>query len=591
MPILRRSFRDTMWKWLVTFMLLLLFSCAALAEGLSFTVYPATVRPGKMERISFSAPSDGEARLELLLPTGERYSVIRESVSASAGVNHLTWDGTDAAGTDIPAGAYLLSVALNGESAVQPITVGEPSPRILSLSAGQTLASGDALPLSVQANEPRTLTLSVKAAENDTLITVLSRAVPAAESAGSWDGMIDGSPIAPGEYAVQFSLTDETGYTGTAQRISLTVTPGIAAVLSDPTPEPMQETMIPSARAPMDGESNYWTLPIGEFDEAAIWEVMMQPMTVISEKGKDQREVYRLRATPDNTVSKENVVGEITYESQGVHILETLDNGWTLVEAYNSSYGPNCASRRGYGVTDDLIQGYVKTSLLKTITPRTEYGLLIDKVEQRMYIFSEGKCIGSLLVSTGLNNSKQSWNETPSGEFVMISKMGGFAAGNLWCAYGMRVNGGCAIHEVPYIGNADTPAASRDYSSTVKMLGQKASHGCIRVQKAANEQGQNIKWLWDNIKVNTKVLIWDDTGRNRPYPADDDYPLYYNPDGGKYYHEDQYCPGVKSRFLPMTEFTYGELDTGAFAKLTPCAKCTTIMRKSQIDAMNAEANK
>ena len=25
--------------------------------------------------------------------------------------------------------------------------------------------------------------------------------------------------------------------------------------------------MIPSAHAPMDGESNYWTLPIGEFDD------------------------------------------------------------------------------------------------------------------------------------------------------------------------------------------------------------------------------------------------------------------------------------------------------------------------------------
>lgn len=594
MPILRRSFWDTMWKWLVTLMLLLLVSCAALAEGLGFTVYPETVRPGKIERISFSAPSDGEARLELLLPTGESCSVIRESVSVSAGVNHLTWDGADAAGADIPAGAYLLSVTLNGESAVQPITVGEPSPRILSLSAGQTLVSGEAWPLAIQVNEPGTLTVSVKAAESEAWITVLSREVPAGESAGSWDGMIDGTPIAPGEYAVQFSLTDASGYTGTAQRISLTVISAAVTAAPAATPEPAAETMIPSAHAPMDGEYNYWTLPIGEFDEAAIWEIMMQPLVVIDSskvKGKDQRDVYQLRKTPDNASGKDNIVGEITYDSQGLHILETLDSGWTLVEAYNSSYGPDCASRRGYGVTDDLIQGYVKTSLLKTITPRTEYGLLIDKVEQRMYIFSEGKCIGSLLVSTGLNNAKQSWNETPSGEFVMISKMGGFPAGNLWCAYGMRVNGGCAIHEVPYIGNADTPAANRDYSSTVKLLGQKASHGCIRVQKAANEQGQNIKWLWDNLKVNTKVLIWDDTGRNRPYPVTDDHPLYYNPDGGKYYHEDQYCPSVKSRFLPMTEFTYGELDTGAFAKLTPCSKCTTIMRKSQIDAMNAEANK
>jgi hypothetical protein len=48
---------------------------------------------------------------------------------------------------------------------------------------------------------------------------------------------------------------------------------------------------------------------------------------------------------------------------------------------------------------------------------------------------------------------------------------------------------------------------------------------------------------------------------------------------------------VKSRFLPLTAFTYGELDSGSFAKLTPCPKCASIMRKSQIDAMNAEAAK
>ena len=578
-------------KWLAALLLLLLFPCAALAEGLGFTVSPDVIRPGKIERISFSAPAAGDARLDLLLPTNQDFAVIREGIAVSEGVNHLTWDGTDLSGREIPSGEYLLRLTFNGESVSKPLTVGEPSPRILSLSAGQTSASGEAWPLAISVNIPGTLTISLKAADSDAWITVLSREVPAGQSAGSWDGMVDGSPIAPGEYTAQFSLTDASGFTGTALRLSLTVTAAAGADLPAPTTEPVQETMIPSAHAPAEGESNYWTLPIGDFNEEAIWEVMMQPLTVISEKGKGQKDVYRLRRTPDNTVSKENVVGEITYESQGVHILETRDDGWTLVEAYNSSYGPDCASRRGYGVTDDLIQGYVKTSLLKTIIPRTDYGLLIDKCEQRLYIFSEGKCIGSLLVSTGLNNAKQSWNETPSGEFVMISRMGGFAAGNLWCAYGMRINGGCAIHEVPYIGNADTPADRRDYSSTVKMLGQKASHGCIRVQKAANEQGQNIKWLWDNIKVNTKVLIWDDTGRIRPYPAADDYELYYNPNGGQYYHEDQYCASVKSRFLPLTAFTYGELDTGAFAKLTPCPKCASIMRKSQIDAMNAEANK
>ncbi|MDO5325115.1 MAG: L,D-transpeptidase family protein [Clostridia bacterium] len=579
------------------FVLLLFLPFGALAQELGFTVVPASMRPGKVERISFSSPVGGQGRLELLSFSGELRCVLRESFAVAEGVNHLTWDGLDEAGDPVAAGEYTLCVTVDGTSAEQALSVGEPSPQILKLSAPDTMIGGEWV-FTVTVNQLGMLNVRMKAEGAAEWNFVLSEMVPGGESELVWNGLMNGVSAAAGRYAVQFSLTDDSGFSGTAQQISLTIDGDAAEAQreteSEAEPEIPEETrvMIPSAVTTRDQEFNYWTLPIGDFNEEAIWEVMMQPLTVIVENGKSQKDVYRLRATPDATVSKENVVGEITYESQGVHILETLDNGWTLVEVYNSSYGPDCASRRGYGVTDDLIRGYVKTSLLKTITPRTDYGLLIDKLAQKMYIFSEGKCIGELLVSTGLNNSKQSWNETPSGEFVMISRMGGFAAGNLWCAYGMRVNGGCAIHEVPYIGNADTPAANRDYSSTVKQLGQKASHGCIRVQKAANEQGQNIKWLWDNIKVNTKVLIWDDTGRKRPYPVADDYELYYNPEGGKYFHEDQNCPSVKSRFLPMSPFTYGELDSDGFAKLTPCPKCTasTLLRKSKIDAMNALEN-
>ena len=458
---------------------------------------------------------------------------------------------------------------------------------ILSLLADNAFILGEKWSFTVEVNQPGTLTVRVKNAEG-AWTEIISQEIPAGESSFSWDGKLDGKEIEEGAYSAQFILSDAAGFSGTARQVSFKARSlTSSAAVSVGQPADAAERIVLPGHPISDTENNYWTLPIGEMDEEAIWNVMMQPMVVID---GNQKDVYRLRKTPDNSSSADNIVGEITYASQGLHILETRDDGWTLVEAYNSSYGPNCASRRGYGVTDDLIRGYVKTSLLKTVTPRTDYALLIDKLNQTMYIFSEGKCIGTLLVSTGLNNEKQSWNETPAGEFVMISKMGGFAAGNLWCAYGMRVNGGCAIHEVPYIGDNDTPADRRDYSSTVKQLGKKASHGCIRVQKAANEQGQNIKWLWENLKVNTKVLIWDDTGRIRPYPVADDYALYYNPNGGKYYHENQYCPSVRDRFLPLTAFTYGELDTGSFAKLTPCSKCTTLMRKSEIDAMNKALN-
>ena len=126
---------------------------------------------------------------------------------------------------------------------------------------------------------------------------------------------------------------------------------------------------------------------------------------------------------------------------------------------------------------------------------------------------------------------------------------------------------------------------SRRYTKWEAQLGQKASHGCVRVARLPNDDGLNQKWLWDNLKRMTKVIIWDDAGRLMPYP-DDNIQLYYNPDGGKYYHSTPECSGVKKKFYPLTAFSYSELDTGIFAELEPCPNCTPVKRKAVIDAEN-----
>ena len=565
--------------------ILMLILLSAHAESASFTNAPDVLRPGKTERISFSVPADGTAMLDLIDENGSQAAMIRESMNALQGENHLTWDGTNQNSVPVSPGHYTLRLVVTGESgswqALQSLQVGEIAPQVTHIQAPGVLVAGDMWNMMVDCSVPGTLEVRIRL-ENGEWYTLWQEAVQKGTATLSWDGKMNGEWVPSGEYSVQARLTDESGFTGTPQQISL--------ILSDmptptpvPTATPQPTPYLPSQHTTQEEENSYWTLPIDEWNEEAIWEVMMQPITVLD---GEQKETFKIRSTPDDS-SRDNIIGEITYASQGVHVLGESENGWTLVEAYNSSYGPDCTSRPGYGNTDELLTGYVKTSLLKEITPRTDYALLIDKLRQEMYIFSEGKCISTLLISTGEPTSKQPWNETPAGEFLMVSRVGGFPAGNLWCAYGMRINGGCLIHEVPYIGNKDTPGENRDYSSTVPKLGSKASHGCIRVQKAKNEEGHNISWLWNNIKVNTKVLIWDDTGRRVSYPADDT-PIYYNPDGGKYFHENQNCSSVKSRFLPLTEATYGQLEE-LFDTPQRCSKCATLKTKAEIDQIN-EAN-
>ncbi len=57
-----------------------------------------------------------------------------------------------------------------------------------------------------------------------------------------------------------------------------------------------------------------------------------------------------------------------------------------------------------------------------------------------------------------------------------------------------------------------------------------------------------------------------------PVPAADTK-LYYNPDGGSYYHADPNCSAVNSKYLPMTAFLYSELDNPPYSSLLPCLKC------------------
>ena len=344
-----------------------------------------------------------------------------------------------------------------------------------------------------------------------------------------------------------------------------------------------------TALAPMGtlGEINPDNLPIGDLsgyrsgadwfgedfhyditDEAACWELLQKPITVLDVGEKDV--VYLLDAPDGEKVVDDWQGGFINGSLAGVHVLGEDEDGWTLVE--------------GLDYYDRVIQGYVKTRLLKTVTPNSKYGIIIDKLTQRLYMFIDGKLWSSCAVSTGLANEDQPYNETATGEYLIGSWVGGFDSEGMYCEMGLRFNGGDLLHMVPYTTYAD---GTKDFEKFGSLLGRKASHGCVRVARTANDDGLNISWLWDNLKKNTKVVIWDDDGRVLPYPADDTE-LFYNPDGGTSYHASATYRSVREKFLPLTGFTYGELDEGKYAKLSPCPYCSPARRRDVIDEINQE---
>ena len=323
----------------------------------------------------------------------------------------------------------------------------------------------------------------------------------------------------------------------------------------------------------------YWCTAMDLEDEGAVWNMLTAPMTVVDVDMMKQVVCY---AEPDE---ESEPIGMITGSSQGVHVLETRDDGWTLIETYSTSFHDSKVKN-----FNGFVTGYIRSDKLKTIEVNQNYGIVIDKLTQRLYFFQDGHLVTSLAVSTGLYNSRQPYNESRSGEYIIIyTKVGALIDGNMHCDYALRFNAADYLHEVPYL----LQNGNKNYGGFESKLGTRASHGCLRVQMKKNADGYNMRKISELIKKRkdkncVKIVVWEDyQGRQVKIP-EDDTPVYYNPRGGTYYHAVADCASVKKKFLPLTAITYEELNSDEFKKLKLCPYCQPTPRREALEEINQE---
>ncbi len=327
-------------------------------------------------------------------------------------------------------------------------------------------------------------------------------------------------------------------------------------------------------------ENCYWCTPMSLEDEENLWKMLTAPMTVADIDMNKQTVLY---AEPNE--SSEGVA-MVTGQSQGLHVLEQLENGWSKVETYSTSFHDSKVKNWNAFTT-----GYIQTDKLKTVEVNQNYGIIIDKLTQRLYFYRDGHLETTLAVSTGEYNSKQPYNESRSGEYLIVyTKTGALIDGNMHCDYALKFNAADYLHEVPYILQ---DGGQKNYKPYEAKLGKRASHGCLRVQRNKNANGYSMRELANLIKKRkdkncVKLIVWEDyQGRQVKIPADDT-PLYYNPKGGTYYHALADCPSVNKKFRPMTAFTFGELEESPFKKLKVCPYCQPTPRREFLEGINAE---
>nr|MBR4280946.1 L,D-transpeptidase [Clostridia bacterium] len=590
---------------------------AAEAPELFLQAIEGVIRPGKALLLSFTVPEDGVCDIALRDAEGIEILPVVKAHSVTAGDNHLWWNGTYE-GVFAPEGEWRMVLTMGEGDASQPVTVGSAAPYITAITPMIDVETR-ILRADFYASVDGLLTVGLWAGDAWTLIE--SRQISAGMNGVTWDG----SAIPMNATALTLTLTDGAGFSSNEEHIAInpmafgiatpaptatptaeptatptaSPTPTLAPTATPsptptatptasptptatptPTPTPTPDIdFTPSYGSPyevIEGESaNYWNTPMDITDEEAIWAMLSAPITVVDTGKKDsykgQTKVYAEPSEDSRTVAV------VTGESQGVRVIEHLDNGWTLIELYSSTFHDNSIE-----AWNMLVQGYVRTEHLVTKEVTDKYGIVVDKLTQRLYIFSEEGLVSTLLISTGLPNEEQPYNETRSGEYLYISPTGGFRSDNMYCPLAMKFNDGDLLHEVPYVERSN---GDKVYTVTEPYLGQRASHGCIRVQRKKTPEGINMQWIWDNRQEIGRIVIWEDwQGRQIEVPADDTL-LYYNPKGGSYYHKGEKCASAKST-VKFETFTYAELDTGAYAKLDFCPYCGPALRRAEIDAIN-----
>ena len=506
----------------ILFLMMLVAAGALAAPQLTnVAAESGSLRVGEVWAFSFETTEGGALAMQLRGADGE--SIDLGATQVDAGIGRLVWDGVLPDGSEAADGVYTMAVRLCnywGE---------ESEERLMTVTVGDGEAAGEAeTPVAAGALDLSSLDI---------------------QDAQIWEGGIE-----------EARVWDE-GQAADAQ------------------------TLTEDGRRPVPQATSFWDMNPDEYDltdpdhQQAIWDLMMQPITVM-DVGQTEHVYPTFTPGANRKPYEQNCAGELHGQSQGVHVLEedTDGDGYVLIEAYSND-GTKTDNEYMESLNAKKVQGYVKKSILFEVKPSSKYALLVDKLRQKLYIFEAGAIIGELDVSTGLNNAKQPYNESPAGEYITVSKVGDFNAGSGTIGrFAIRINGGTLLHEVLHDTAKD---GTRIYTAYEPQLGMKASHGCIRIQRKANAQGQNMQWLWNNLENKTRVFIWDDQGRQmyEPELPDSGLQLYRNPNGGSNYHVDANCSGVKSQYLPLTgDFTYGDLEKDEFKKLTPCASCGAPVR-------------
>ena len=156
------------------------------------------------------------------------------------------------------------------------------------------------------------------------------------------------------------------------------------------------------------------------------------------------------------------------------------------------------------GTADKATQELLFSTLAKKCADpnaRYPYKLIVDVSEQRVYVYEYSNGAYTKLKARFVCSTGTKANPTPLGTYrstERIDEWHYFVDYNCWAQYAYRIVGRYYFHSVLFKEKGGSPT-----SSSVRNLGRRASHGCVRLSVA------DAKWIYDNCPKGTTVVVRD----------------------------------------------------------------------------------
>ncbi|HHX22633.1 MAG: L,D-transpeptidase [Tepidanaerobacteraceae bacterium] len=198
-------------------------------------------------------------------------------------------------------------------------------------------------------------------------------------------------------------------------------------------------------------------------------------MTVLN---ASETQTVNIKESPSaNSKSLGVVFGDLMH----VDVIKHLDSGFSEISTWDYYSMKN-------------IRGFVPTEYIKEIKLDEKFGVVVDLGEQKVYVYQDDHIIKSFLCSTGLDSNDYN---TPTGLYRLGARGESFYNPKYkqGAYYWVRFNNNYLFHSIPYDENENF------IEEEAAKLGQKASHGCIRLSL------EDSIWFYENVTQGTPVLI------------------------------------------------------------------------------------